>query len=91
MTPIERACRALCKARKMDPDRMMLGKPTWQRNIPYVKAILETLREPTMEMTLAAKSVHLVCYGSFCDGAFEPIDRDDAAQVWTSMMSVVLD
>ena len=57
MTPLERACRALCELDGHPPGATMDGKPLWQDYLPEVRAVIAAIREPTPEMVVAGDEV----------------------------------
>ena len=50
MTPIERACRALCELDGHPPGITMDGKPLWMDYLPEVRAVIAAIREPSEAM-----------------------------------------
>lgn len=52
MTPLERACRALCELDGHPPGVTMKGKPLWQDYLPEVRAVLAAIRDPSDPMSV---------------------------------------
>lgn len=53
LSPIERAARALVATDNRDPDAIHppgLGRPQWEHAVPYVRAVLTAIREPSIRM-----------------------------------------
>lgn len=50
--PLERAARALCELAGNPPGATMDGKPLWMDYLPEVRAVVEALREPSVDMTI---------------------------------------
>lgn len=50
MSPLEKAARALCRVDGHPEDARMEGKPLWQDYLPEARAVLEAIREPSVDM-----------------------------------------
>lgn len=54
MTPIERACRALCELDGHPPGITMDGKPLWMDYLLEARAVITAIQEPSEAMVNAA-------------------------------------
>jgi len=84
MSPLERACRALCELEGNPPDEAFDGRPMWGRYLPQVKAVLDAMHEPSPRMTEAGAEI--IRYVGPDESAFG--HQAEAANVWRFMIDV---
>jgi hypothetical protein len=85
MNPIEKAARSLCRLQGESEEDPATGSPRWTAYLPQVRALLDALHEPTLQMKEAGSEIirHV--------GAEESDlgHQSDAANVWRFMVDTL--
>jgi hypothetical protein len=85
MMLIESAARALCRLDGRSEDEELAGKPRWQSYLPQVRAVLDAIHEPSLQMAEAGAEV--IRYANPEEAALG--FPGDAANVWRFMMDAI--
>lgn len=80
MTPLERAARALCAGKGIDPDHIgtgMCGDAAWMFEVDKAATVLQAIRDPSDAMIQASADegechgTHISVYRAMIDAALE--------------------
>ena len=85
---INRVARAVCVQGGFDPDTIQANDgPLWKYYVPGAKAAVEAMKEATYEMRLEGQSVVNL---TDTPGHYEYISRDEAQEIWETMIEEAL-